>query len=144
MQIHGVQRNTNRKYSRQVGRGGKRGKTSAGGTKGQKARAGHKIRPEIRDVIMRLPKMRGYRFASRFDKDAPVSLSQIEKHFSAGDTVNPEKLAEKRLISRRGGTLPKVKILSGGELTKKITVEKCLVSATARAKIEKAGGKINP
>jgi large subunit ribosomal protein L15 len=42
-----------------VARGGKRGKTAGRGTKGQKARAGHKIRPEIRDVIKRIPKMRG-------------------------------------------------------------------------------------
>lgn len=59
MQFHNLQSKTKRKYSRQVGRGGTRGKTSGRGTKGQNARAGHKKRPEMRDIIKRIPKLRG-------------------------------------------------------------------------------------
>lgn len=59
MQFHALKRNTPNKKSKQVGRGGKRGKTSGRGTKGQNARAGHKKRPELRDFIKRLPKLRG-------------------------------------------------------------------------------------
>lgn len=59
MQFHNLKSNTKRKKSRQVGRGGKRGKTSGRGTKGQNARAGRKKRPEMRDVIKRVPKLRG-------------------------------------------------------------------------------------
>lgn len=59
MQFHNLQAKTKRRYSRQVGRGGTRGKTSGRGTKGQNARAGHKKRPEMRDIIKRIPKLRG-------------------------------------------------------------------------------------
>lgn len=59
MQFHTLKRKTANKKSRQVGRGGTRGKTSGRGTKGQNARAGHKNRPELRDFIKRVPKLRG-------------------------------------------------------------------------------------
>ncbi len=59
MQFHNLQAKTQRKFSKQVGRGGTRGKTSGRGTKGQNARAGHKKRPEMRDIIKRIPKLRG-------------------------------------------------------------------------------------
>jgi len=59
MQWHTLKPRTKRKKSVSVGRGGKRGKTSGRGTKGQNARAGRKKRPEIRDFIKRFPKLRG-------------------------------------------------------------------------------------
>jgi len=59
MQFHNLQARTKRKYARQVGRGGTRGKTAGRGTKGQNARAGRKKRPELRDIIKRIPKLRG-------------------------------------------------------------------------------------
>lgn len=59
MQFHNLQAKTKRKYARQVGRGGTRGKTAGRGTKGQNARAGRKKRPEMRDIIKRIPKLRG-------------------------------------------------------------------------------------
>lgn len=59
MQFHNLIAKTKRKYPKQVGRGGTRGKTSGRGTKGQNARAGHKKRPEMREVIKRIPKLRG-------------------------------------------------------------------------------------
>jgi large subunit ribosomal protein L15 len=59
MQLHTLKPRTARQKSRQVGRGGKRGKTAGRGTKGQNARAGRKKRPEIRDFIKRFPKLRG-------------------------------------------------------------------------------------
>ncbi|MDP3763076.1 MAG: uL15 family ribosomal protein [bacterium] len=59
MQFHNLKAKTERKYARQVGRGGTRGKTSGRGTKGQNARAGRKKRPEMRDIIKRIPKLRG-------------------------------------------------------------------------------------
>jgi ribosomal protein L15 len=64
MQIHEIQRKTANRDRRYVGRGGKRGKTSGRGTKGQNSRAGRKIRPVIRDLIKKLPKNRGYKFKS--------------------------------------------------------------------------------
>ncbi|MEK7227594.1 MAG: hypothetical protein AAB641_01750 [Patescibacteria group bacterium] len=59
MQFHTLKSKTGRKYPKQVGRGGSRGKTSGRGTKGQNARAGRKKRPELRDFIKRVPKLRG-------------------------------------------------------------------------------------
>lgn len=59
MQFHNLKPKTKSRKSRQVGRGGKRGKTSGRGTKGQNARAGRKKRPELRDFIKRFPKLRG-------------------------------------------------------------------------------------
>ncbi|MEK7194527.1 MAG: uL15 family ribosomal protein [Patescibacteria group bacterium] len=59
MQSHNLKSKTKRTRSKQVGRGGTRGKTSGRGTKGQNARAGRKKRPEIRDFIKRFPKLRG-------------------------------------------------------------------------------------
>ncbi len=59
MQLHNLKKNTGNKKRRQVGRGGKRGKTSGRGTKGQNARAGRKKRPELRDIIKHIPKLRG-------------------------------------------------------------------------------------
>ena len=59
MQFHNLKSKTKRKYAKQVGRGGTRGKTAGRGTKGQNARAGRKKRPELRDIIKRIPKLRG-------------------------------------------------------------------------------------
>ncbi len=64
MQIHNLKRVHKNKFDRIVGRGGKRGKTSGRGGKGQTARSGNKRRPELRDIIKRLPKNRGYQFKS--------------------------------------------------------------------------------
>lgn len=64
MQIHNLKRLHKNKGDRQIGRGGRRGKTAGRGGKGQTARAGNKRRPELRDIIKRLPKNRGYQFKS--------------------------------------------------------------------------------
>lgn len=64
MQIHNLKRVHKNKKDRLVGRGGKHAKTSGRGGKGQTARSGNKRRPELRDIIKRLPKKRGYKFKS--------------------------------------------------------------------------------
>lgn len=64
MQIHQLKRTHKNKRDRIVGRGGKHAKTSGRGGKGQTARAGNKRRPELRDIIKKLPKNRGYKFKS--------------------------------------------------------------------------------
>jgi ribosomal protein L15 len=64
MQIHDLKRTHKNKRDRIVGRGGKHAKTSGRGGKGQTARAGNKRRPELRDIIKKLPKNRGYKFKS--------------------------------------------------------------------------------
>ncbi|KKU68719.1 MAG: 50S ribosomal protein L15 [Parcubacteria group bacterium GW2011_GWA2_47_16] len=146
MQSHQLQRVHKNKRSVQVGRGGKRGKTSGRGGKGQTARAGHKIRPEIRDMIKRVPKLRGRGkniFQSFQQKSLPINLDLIEKHFSAGDKITPQILAEKGLVSGNKGNELNVKVLATGDITKKLTFSGCTFSASAKAKIEKAGGTIS-
>jgi ribosomal protein L15 len=64
MQTHNLKRQHKNKRDRLVGRGGKHAKTSGRGGKGQTARAGNKRRPELRDIIKKLPKNRGYQFKS--------------------------------------------------------------------------------
>jgi large subunit ribosomal protein L15 len=149
MQLHDIKPKTKSKAaSRRVGRGGKRGKTSGRGHKGQKARAGHKIRPEMRDTIKRLPKLRGHginRARTVNDgvvKPETVNVSVLEARFEKGETVSPAMLLEKRLVRRQKGRVPAVKILAKGEITKALTVEGCAFSEGAKEKIEKAGGKV--
>lgn len=142
MQRHEVQPKTKRLKKKLIGRGDK---TAGRGTKGQKARAGHKIRPEIRDFIKTLPKQRGRGVNSNKsiqNKPAPVSLNTISTHFADNEIVSPGTLLKKRLITKTSGQLPVVKILSTGELTKKVIVVNCLTSQSAKTKIEKAGGKL--
>lgn len=148
MQTHELKRVHVNKKSKIVGRGGKRGKTSGRGHKGQKARAGHSIRPEIRDVISKIPKRRGYgknrarTVNSSIVKPAIVNLSDLEKAFADDDLVTPAVLVVKKVINKKAGKLPQVKILSSGSFTKKIKVSGCLLSASAEEKIKKLGGKI--
>lgn len=141
MQLNTLKRKIPNKKAKQVGRGGTRGKTSGRGGKGQTARAGNKRRPEMRDIIKKIPKLRGYRFHSASTKFSPVNVGALNI-YEAGSTVNSASLLEKNLIRRVGGSLPFVKILGTGELTKKLSVVGCKVSASARVKIEKAGGSI--
>jgi large subunit ribosomal protein L15 len=141
MQLNTLKRQHPNKKPTQVGRGGTRGKTSGRGGKGQTARAGNKRRPEMRDIIKKLPKLRGYRFKSGAIKPSPVNVGALNI-FEAGAIVNPVSLFEKNLIRRIGGNFPHVKILGTGEISKKLSITGCEVSESARTKIEKAGGTI--
>jgi large subunit ribosomal protein L15 len=145
MQIHNIKRKTPNKKVMLVGRGGKKGKTSGRGGKGQTARAGHKARPEWRDFIKRMPKLRGYSFQSITGVRSPVvsiNLDMIDIAFKSGDTVKPSTLFAKGVTDRYKGKNQKIKILGGGELKKKVIIVGCTVSASAKAKIEKAGGEV--
>ena len=145
MQIHQIKRKTKNKKVMLVGRGGKRGKTSGRGGKGQTARAGHKTRPEWRDFIKRMPKLRGYSFQSISGVKNPVTainLDILEIAFKSGETVKPSTLFARGVIGQYKGQNQKIKILGDGEISKKITLVGCTVSKTAKAKIEKAGGSV--
>lgn len=147
MQLHQLKPRTPQKDRRYVGRGGKRGKTAGRGTKGQKARAGAKFRPEIRDTIKRLPKRRGSGKNSNKgfqDRVEIANLSALEMAFKDGEAVNPGTLFSAGLVRRVKGVLPKVKILGAGEISKKLVFEKCQFSQSAKEKILKAGGTIQP
>lgn len=82
MQFHSLKRKTPNKKSAAVGRGGKRGKTSGRGTKGQNARAGRKKRPELRDFIKRIPKLRGRGKNSNKSIRGKLSGEALKKHLA--------------------------------------------------------------
>jgi large subunit ribosomal protein L15 len=103
----------------------------------QKARSGHRIRPAMREYIQRLPKLRGY--ANKSTQDVPTLIT-LEKLSALKQTaISRKALVEAKMIRSEG---ERVKILGNGEITKAITVEGVPMSASAKAKIEKAGGSV--
>ena len=147
MQLHDLKREHKLKTAKRVGRGGKRGKTSGRGMKGQKARTGNSMRPAMRDVIMKLPKLRGHGVHSGknkaiINKYFPVNVSALEKAFQNGEVVSQFSLVEKGVVEKVRGRIPRIKILGNGELKKKLIVEGLSLSKTAREKIEAAKGQI--
>ena len=141
MQSNNLKRSHPNKKAQSVGRGGTRGKTAGRGTKGQNARAGHKKRPEIRDFIKRIPKLRGRGKninTSIQQKPHIFNLSQLDKAFKAGEVVSPKTLMEKGLVK----TISRIKILGSGTLSKKLTIENCEISGSARLAVENLGGGI--
>ena len=149
MQLHELKPTTKAKSAKRIGRGGKRGKTSGRGHKGQKARAGNSTRPEMREHIKKLPKLRGHGVnraktvnAERV-RPAVVNVAALEAAMEAGATVTPKTLVAAGVITTVRRKAPAVKILGNGELAKQLNVEHCQVSASAKAKIEAAGGSVN-
>lgn len=147
MQMNTLARKTPNTKHVQVGRGGKRGKTAGRGTKGQNARGNTRKRPELRDIIKKIPKKRGHgknRAKSNHVKPQAfvVNLSVLEAIFENGSIVSPVTLLEKGIL--KSVRLPKagVKVLGTGEITKKLTISACDISAAAKAKIEAAGGTV--
>jgi len=142
MQIHELRPFHKPKRRKRVGRGGKKGTYSGRGIKGQKSRAGRKLKPIIRDMIKKYPKLRGYKFKSVKEKPEVINVDVLEKYFQKGKLVTPKVLLERGLISKIKGRIPKIKILARGKITKSLTIENFLVSKKAKEKIEKAGGKV--
>lgn len=156
MNLNELKPNTARKYSKRVGRGGKRGTYSGKGTKGQKSRAGAGVKPGFRGGDNRLwqlfPKQRGaskkpgsnrqhpkHRFYQlRHDKTAVVNLDALSR-FAEGTLVTPELLLQNGIIESADNG---VKVLSNGKLTRKLQFQGFEFSATAKEKITKAGGVI--
>ena len=147
--LHSLKRIGKRPY-RRVGRGqsSTRGKQSGRGGKGQTARAGNKRRPELRDIIKKIPKRRGYgknrgrTVWNARPRAIAISVERIEAAFDAGAEITPKILVERGLISARKGHTPMVKIVGGEKTTKKFSFSGAAVSARAKAAIEKAGGSI--
>jgi len=148
MQLHQLQPKTKRKEAKRIGRGGKRGKTSGKGGKGQTARAGGRPRPEMRDIIKRLPKLRGHgknrARTVNAERAMPlvINLRVIEAAFENGDTVSPQTLIAKGIISAKKSKAQVVKVLGTGDITKKVTLSGCVYSTSVKTKIEAAGGSV--
>ncbi len=145
MQLHTLKRKTKNKKDREVGRGGRHAKTSGRGTKGQNARAGRKLRPQLRDIIKKLPKQRGRgKNVNKSFEIRPVAVNLAKLSvFSAKDIVTNTSLFEKGIIEKVKGRIPQVKILGNGTISVALTVTGCTVSKSAKDAIEKAGGSVN-
>jgi len=146
MKLHNLKPNPGSKHRiKRLGKGESSGlgKTSGKGHKGQKARSGGTIRPGFEGGQMplhrRLPK-RGFNNIQFQDKSVVVNVSDLEARFEDGATINEESLRAANLIK---GSFDVIKVLGNGELSKKLTVDVDAVSASAREKIEKAGGSIS-
>jgi len=133
-----------KKQRKRVGRGDSSGsgKTAGRGTKGQKSRSGGNIPPYFEGgqlpLVRRLPRMRGFVniFKTQF---ATVNLDRLNERFDKGDEVTPSALTEVGLIKSPNEL---VKVLGRGELKKPLTIKAHGFSASARAKIEAAGGSV--
>jgi large subunit ribosomal protein L15 len=131
--------------AKRVGRGGKRGKTAGRGMKGQKARAGGTPRPAYRDVIKKIPKLRGHgvnraRTVNPNKKQIQtITLSIIDQAFAAGEVVNRNSLAECGVMDR---TSHDVKIVATGDINQKLEFDGLSITDAAKQKIEAAGGTI--
>ena len=122
------------------GHGSGQGKTAGKGHKGQWARSGGGVKPGFEGgqtkLAMRIPK-RGFNniFATEF---ATVNVSDLEARFEDGAVIDDAALIDSGLLKK---TLDGVKVLGNGEITKKFTVKAAKFSASAKEKIEGAGGK---
>ena len=133
-----------KKPRKRVGRGNSsgHGTYSGRGLNGQLSRAGGGkgagFEGGQQPLAMRLPKLPGFKNHNRVEY-APVNVARLEALFADGETVDAESLMAKGVIKH--DYIP-VKVLGDGELTKQLTVKVDKVSASAKAKIEAAGGKV--
>jgi large subunit ribosomal protein L15 len=148
MELHALPK-INKKRSQRVGRGGKRGTTSGRGTKGQRSRAGHRIRPALRDLIIRIPKRRGFRNKPKSEKalvlDIAILLKKATVFAGAGSEKSPITIDMTFLGA--AGILPsgyrgEVKVLGKGEVKQPVVLKGLKTSKAVALQIEKAGGKI--
>ncbi len=146
MKLHQTSLKVRGKTKQRVGRGGKRGSYSGRGTKGQKSRAGRRIRPAQRDLIIRIPKLRGFRNKIKRDKPIIVNLEDLSFAIQVNSKpgipliINKELLVQSGIISR--GYKGRIKILSQGKINAPITLTGLAASKATQEKIVKAGGSI--
>lgn len=138
MRLHQVQPKKRSKKRPRVGRGGRRGTYSGRGQKGQRARAGHKIRPAIYDVIGRLPKLRGYKNKSIGKKPITVKTGDLGKLGTS--VINRGFFKKDRWIKNKNRTT--IKILGTGEVKSPLRISGIAVSRSVKKKIEAAGGSV--
>ena len=145
MNLHEIPQ-LNNKQAKRVGRGGKRGKTAGRGTKGQKARAGGTPRPAERDMIKKIPKLRGHGInRSRTVnpnkiKTFSLTLNHISNNYNNGEEVSPQSLFNKGIIASKTDS---VKLLNTGEINKKLIFKNIKFSAGALMAVNQSGSTVN-
>ena len=143
MQIHELKRNTKSKKKRQIGRGGKRGKTSGRGTKGQNARSSRALSFEggALPLIKRLPFRRG-KGRNKVFKIRPIAINvKALGLLKKGSVVDLEALIKAHIVNAKDAKIYGVKILGDGDINVSLVI-KLPVSKGAKKKIEKAGGSV--
>ncbi len=140
MQLHELKPTQKIKSKKRVGRGGKRGTYSGRGMKGQKSRAGHRIRPASRDLIQRLPKWRGFKFRPLKSKSVVISISALAGKIK-NNIINRQTLLQAGLIRQSDR---KIKILGPKkeEIKQAFQIEGLEVSKKLKKAIEASGGNI--
>lgn len=145
MELHNLKPNPGAKHRTKrlgCGESSGHGKTSCKGNKGQKARSGSGTRVGFEGGQMplhrRLPK-RGFNNYDFRDKTAVINVGDLDRHFEAGTTIDEEALRKAGLINGRADG---IKVLGDGEIEKALTLVVGKASASAREKIEKAGGSV--
>lgn len=121
MQLHQLQPKIKSRNKKRIGRGGKRGTYSGKGQKGQKSRAGHRIRPAERDLIQRLPKLRGFKNKPLKPKPAVINYGDLERKIEGG-IINRDVLLKAGLI-RKSDKLVKILGPKSGKIAKKFQIE---------------------
>ncbi|WP_038170818.1 50S ribosomal protein L15 [Verrucomicrobium sp. BvORR106] len=145
MRLHNLKPQPGAKHRRKrvgCGESSGHGKTSGRGNKGQKARSGGAIRPGFEGGQMplhrRLPK-KGFNNTQFRDTTETVNVGDLDGRFDDGAVVNEQTLRDVGLVNRRCDV---VKILGDGVVERKLTVQVDKISASAKEKIEKAGGTV--
>jgi len=147
MKLHALLKT--KKRVQRIGRSGKRGSYSGRGVKGQKSRSGHRIRPAWRDLILKLPKIRGFRNKPKDEVPAVFNIgalaakfqAQAQKETKGGALVLDRALLQSAKLIKKDYK-GRVKVLGTGEISFPVTIQGLQVSAGAKEKIEKAGGKV--
>ncbi len=143
MQLHELKSIKKKKRGKVVGRGpgSGHGTYATRGLKGQRSRSGGRTRLGFEGgrttLIAQTPKLRG--FKSIHPKKEIVNIEGLNKKFKSEETVTARELERRGLVDT---TKYGVKILGTGEIKKKLDIEECYLSKSAKKKIEKAGGKI--
>jgi len=146
MYLENITKRKNRKNkSKRLGRGygsGVGGHTVGRGQKGQKSRSGHKSTVAFEGgnvpFFRRMPKYRGFNNPNKVRAQV-ISVRDIQENFKSKEVVSFDSLREKKMVRIKPDF---IKILGNGELNKAVVIEGIQVSASAREKIEKAGGVI--
>lgn len=140
MELHELRPKNKKRREKRVGRGGKRGTTSSRGQKGQGARAGRKLRPAERDILLKFPKLRGVKNPAKNVKKRAVEfkVSQLDILFKGEKTITKKLFVERKLVSQSD----KIKIIGNKDINTAFSVEGISVSKGAEKAIEKAGGKV--
>ncbi len=144
MQLHNLISIEKRKSKKRVGRGGKRGTYSGRGIKGQKSRAGRRIRQAERDLIIRLPKKRGFKNKPTSPKSLVLNLKTVIAKLNPIPKKEKPAIIDRNLLSQ-AGLIPKkykgdIKILGNHDIKIAVALKGLKFSKSVKIKIEKAGG----